>query len=216
MSTTTIHVFNANGIRDYSRDVRYSNGWTAPVLWRTLWQKYLAERGTPNSFSTRGCYIGSDGFETLPMQGPLMGELCKLHEDPRLAWFERVALRSTFDHVVVRRGDFIRVAEAFDAFTVAHVAPDAKHVWHVPAYAKLLRELANDETVSAVGWTQTSVSDMFRSRRRTEDELAEDELAESEPYNLNTRDEHFVMELVGEEARVLIDAGIVRPNPNVE
>ena len=197
MSSTTIHVFGVKGVRVDA--VEFRNGHTAPCLWQYLWKKYMARPAARS-----GAYIDSDGAfymdeqEELP-QGdtPRLSEFWRLHKDQRLSWFERVALRSTYDHIVVRREHFLRVAEAFDAFTAAHVPAGATHVWHLPGYAEVLRRLANDEQVLGIGWTQTSVCDMFVGKHT--DESEELPYGEYLPYDLNTRDEHHFMELEGDE-----------------
>lgn len=196
MSSTTIHVFGSDGRRDYGRDRGFRNGHTSPVLWRILWRKYLARRGTPGYFNLLPC--DAEGYEVFPFETSQLEPFWKLHEDPRLAWFERLSLRSTFDHVVVRREHFSRLAEAFNLFTAAHVEPEPKHVWHLPGYAAYLRELADDETVLGVGWTQTSVVDMFLPEYAKDPDMDEG-LTEGAPYNLNTRSEHWFMELEGDE-----------------
>lgn len=208
MSTTTIHVFRTDGKRDYDADRDFRNGHTAPILWGILWKKYLAKRGSPNDYDpVLRTFIGDDGFESFPMMSEAaLKPFWALHNDPRLAWFERLTLRSTYDHVVVRREHFLRIAEAFDIFTATHVAPDRKHVWNVPGYAAYLRELAGDETVMGVGWTQTSVVDMFLSETDPNDEDAE-----GKPYDLNTRTEHWYMDLEGDEVASTIDPNDLAP-----
>lgn len=193
MSSTTIHVFGIDGKRDYARDRNFRNGHTATVLWHILWKKYLARRGPACSFHPP---CDDDGYEYFPINDAQLEPFWALHQDPRLTWFERLTLRSTYDHVVVRRAHFRRLAEAFDLFTATHIAPDAKHVWHVPGYAAYLRELADDETVLGVGWTQTSVVDMFLGAPGPDDE---DGYGERLPYDLNTRTEHWFIESDGDE-----------------
>lgn len=124
-------VISPDGKPEYHKEYRNSHG-AAAFVWAELADRYL---DTPWMFA---------------------GErLWGLASDARMAPFEIVVLRWTFDRVAVRRGDFGRLADAMDAFVQRHPSRDS--ACHLPSIARDLRALVDSDVMGAC-WNQTSVA----------------------------------------------------------
>lgn len=89
-------------------------------------------------------------------------ELWKLWRRDSLMDCERWTLLSTFDRAILGRGDFQRMADAFDQFVEFH--PPGDHVCSLPDQANLIRRLAGPAPglsflPSFLAWWQTSTSE---------------------------------------------------------
>lgn len=117
----------------------FKNSWLgAMLIWNTLSKRYLGLDGAPI------------------MGGPALQRLWDLAGDRAVPFQIRLVHGSTMDKVMVRRENLERLADAMDFFAET-LCPD--NSGHLRPHAELLREAAKDETLLAVCWTQTSVSD---------------------------------------------------------
>lgn len=204
MSSTEVFIFSQNGQIERTED--YRNGHTASVLWRFLWLEYMAgadtyRGGLDEEIMPRR--LRGAGKEPFPWSNSThLKDFWKLHQDPRLAWFEVAALCSTYDRCVVKREAFTRLADAYDAFTVKYFEGEAPTVvWHLPAWAELLRKLANDETVRAIGWNQTTVGErLFTPAPKVCPTCNHEDEEGGAPYCLDTRSEHWYLVVGDDEA----------------
>ncbi len=200
MSHTTVFIFGQNG--QIERKEEYRNSHTANVPWQLLWLEYMARpdptwRGSSIDIEKPARLRRADK-EPFPWSNGLrLKEFWKLPEDPRLAWFERAALRGTYDRCVVKRETFTRLADAYDAFTAKYFEGETPTVvWHLPAWAELLRKLADDETVRAIGWNQTSVGEsLFTNAPKVCPTCDHEDEEGGAPYCLDTRSEHWYLDV---------------------
>lgn len=118
------------------REFGNSHG-SAPRIWSTLCARYFAEE-----------------FRWL-LRPETLAELQRLN----LTWFERVALLSTMDRVIVPFRHLIFCANAFEQFDRLYPCPG--RVNHLPEFAKILRELAASGRQDLLGvcWHQSSTSE---------------------------------------------------------
>lgn len=103
----------------------------------------------------------------------------------------RIVMAFTFDNVMVKRENFIRLAEAMEAFCKRF---GSGSLWE---QAEVLRQLAADETAYAVCWNQTSVNaDTWWVRDET---LSEDEDEQYRMYDISKDSGHWFLfdELAG-------------------
>lgn len=88
-----------------------------------------------------------------------------LDGDLRLTDEERITLMTTFDNVMVKRENFVRVAEAFEMFLELH--PPGNRVESLSKQAATLRRISDDAEFFAVCWNQTTVNcGIWNSRER--------------------------------------------------
>ncbi|KPJ72756.1 MAG: hypothetical protein AMS14_07180 [Planctomycetes bacterium DG_20] len=97
----------------------------------------------------------------------------------------RIVMAFTFDNVMVRRKNFVRLAEAMEAFA-KRFGPGT--LWE---QAQMLRQLASDETVYAVCWNQTSVNaDTWWIRDQS---LSDDEDEQYRMYDISKDKGHWFL-----------------------
>lgn len=139
MSYTMIHkVTPGAGYEDLQE---FHNSWgSAPVVWGTLTEKVLHKE----QFSWA---VGST-----------INAVWALWDDKGLAEFVRAVLGMTFDRIYIERRHFHRAASDIRKFLDWAPQPDS-HANHWPAFADLLDSLADDETMPAIGFTHSSVSE---------------------------------------------------------
>lgn len=107
----------------------------------------------------------------------------------------RIVMAFTFDNVMVRRENLVRLAEAMEAFA-KRFGPGT-----LLEQAQVLQELAVDDTAYAVCWNQTSVNaDTWWVRDET---LSEDEDEQYRRYDISKDSGHWFLfdELAGSEKR---------------
>jgi len=91
---------------------------------------------------------------------------------------DRIVLGTTFDDVLVKRENFLRVVEAFESF-------DGDT--NLKEQAAVIRKFINDPDITAIGWNATSVNcDTWANAGCS----AQDE-TEGAPYNYMTQDKHW-------------------------
>ena len=183
MSYTEIFVFRKDGNAGGLEDVK--NSWRgAMAIWRILEKKYLDPLPRPMWMTlenykelgySRTCqppsYIDSKSSPQKP--------IWDLWNDENVSRVDKIALGTTFDKVVVMRGNIEETAKAFEEF---------KGDTSLNEQAKILREALEDEYNIAIGWNQTSVNSDTWSNYNYDEENEE-----STPYNLHKQTDHFDM-----------------------
>ena len=101
-----------------------------------------------------------------------------LADNPEITFHERIVLFTTLDDCLVKKEDIERVIEAFEQF-----GGDT----NLPEQAEILRKIAEDDNVIAVGWSQNSVSCEGWDAAGGYDEETEECL----PYNCLTGTKHY-------------------------
>lgn len=117
---------------------------------------------------------GEEGY--LMIRAGLMDRLWALRDDDRLAWWEKVALISTFDGVVILREDFDRLIEAYGKW--AQHTGDPGSIPEQLHYFRLLKD--HDRKFRGICFNQTSVC---ANPWWVNDESGEDE--EGRPFNID-------------------------------
>jgi hypothetical protein len=105
MSRTEIYAITPDG--DIELEAKIGNSYRgAMYVWTTLSVKYGLVKP------------GEEGY--LIIRPGLMDRLWKLRDDGRLSWWEKVALISTFDNVVIMRDDMHRLIVALNTWAAQH------------------------------------------------------------------------------------------------
>lgn len=133
MSYTTLYLVPESGsVEDFAE---YRNAFRGGYLvWDNMARQYLGEPASGFMFSGMQPVWDLAGDEGVP----------EAH---------RLVMMSTFDKVMVRRENLVRLAEAFERYSA-----DFEDPGHIPAQAADLRRLAEEPRCFAVCWCQTSVS----------------------------------------------------------
>lgn len=169
MSYTEIYSFDAQGRSEFYDKINNSRR-GAPAVWRTLESKYLPEF----MFTTLGGDKEPASRVSLLDPAPLQ-EIWNMASDPRLSEGERICMLSTFDKVLLRKENFMRVVEAFRAF---------EGDTNLPEQADVIEHMFNDEGIVALGWNQTSINGSLWDSYNPDTE-------EHTPYDLEYGDKHF-------------------------
>jgi hypothetical protein len=172
MSYTEIFGFGKEGNAYFAGETPNSHR-GAMMVWRTMEQKYLP----PLRFSR----CSSDDEEEF-------GQVIGLYKDPRVSLTDKIVLMTTFDKVLVKKEDLLRVILAFEVF---------EGETSLKEQAVILRRMFDDDKCIAVGWNQTSVnSDTWVSYNYDE------EKEEHTPYNCLKQNDHWwLFDEIKEEAR---------------
>jgi hypothetical protein len=171
MSRTTIWIADQAGTM--RRGPEFHNAWrSAAAVWEHLGGRWGHKRGE-----------GS-----ILMDKAALSALWNDAANPARPWHERVVLACTFDRALVRREEFEVVAGCMDAVAARMTVPQS-----LTEQAATLRELAGDETVTAIGWQQTSVAEELWWVSSDEDE------EDGHPYVIGTDPdaEAWVLGIVG-------------------
>lgn len=146
MSYSTMHVAHADGdVHDY-KEYRNGHGYALPA-WEYLANKYIPRLpGEDDSkFHIRWWYT----------------DACKavwaLAKDKRLETWELLVLHASFDHAVVEREHFHKLAAAFEHIGREYAKIKPECVNHYPAMANDIRTLPPE--VQAICFTATSCGD---------------------------------------------------------
>lgn len=135
----------------------------AILIWRWLAKKYL----------------GDIPFFTLMHENDK--SLWNLAYDQSIKESHRIVLANTFDNVLVRRENLLRLIKAMRSFD-----KDCGDSGHIPEQADALEALLNDSNVLAIGWNQTSVVNCLWQSRYDENE---NEI----PFNIKNDIEHWFL-----------------------
>ena len=111
-----------------------------------------------------------------------MQEVWDLWKAPRVLRQHRIVMASTFDRVMVRRDNLLRLIEAIEEYA-KDFDPGT-----LLAQARKLQELVQDDDVIAVCWNQTSVN---CNPWWVYD--GDDELDEGRSYNVNADENHWFL-----------------------
>jgi len=161
MSHTKIYRVPAAG--PVSEHSRYPNSWgSAAYIWVSLCN----------------AHYGLPGWSSLP-DIQLLWDLAKHPAVPR---HQQIALKATFDMVMVRRENLGEVIEAFGMFY--RDFPPGDHACSIPAQSENLRVLFQDPDCFAVCWQQTTTCRYLWQVPYNED---------SRPYDLARDEGHWFL-----------------------
>lgn len=160
MSYTTLYVVREDGKLEENAAFRNAHR-GALLVWIELARKY-----------------GIDSPEMVLLNEAKAREVWGLAKDPRVSEADQIAMKTTFDRVLVVPADFEKVVSALRES--AKSLPD--HC-SIKDQADAIELLIGDTTVVAVGWNQTSVTQAW------EDYYSD----ESEDYNLTRAHKHWYM-----------------------
>jgi hypothetical protein len=159
VSTTEIYGFNPRGKPYLLGEV--ANAWrSGPAIWAYLEEKYLP----PFRPSYLPGHVKDEEIETYLGYRPTrftasayapdaMKSVWGLIDREELLDYERIALASTFDRVVVFRRDFSRLISAFHCFPGPTNLHDQTEIITPRAF--------DDVSCKAIAWNQTSVNEAW-------------------------------------------------------
>ncbi len=178
MSYSQLVVFR-DGIAECDEEYRNSHG-TVTVIWDALLQKY------------EHLVCPDKPFMSPPTCGILGGweKLWSVHAEGKLPLrpWEEMALQWSYDNALVHACDAHHLARALERFEDAHVVT-ARRVCHLSAIAKRMRELSDDEAVTAFGIHATSVCENPWFDH-------DSETGESAPYSTKSGTRHHFITVV--------------------
>lgn len=161
MSRATLHGFGRDGEIYSIND--YPNAWHGAII---VWMEMAKKYGIPNAEAVLYDNAVADKVWGLPSTNKNMTEA------------DRITMMTTFDRFIVYKQDF----PALIAAMKASAAWLPEHC-HIIKEANDIEKLLDDDNLTAVAWTQTSVADCWGSGEFDENE-------ESVPYNLNKHTKH--------------------------
>ncbi len=189
MSCTEIYGFDKDGNAYLQAEI--NNAWrSAMAIWRILEEKYLppyipdyikhANWYSPEmSFDevvAKNCFKPSRLVMSFIKDNPAQ-EIWDLAASEKVSVTDKIVLLTTFDKVIVKKENFSRVIEAFNAF---------EGETSLKEQAAVLREMLGDENCIAAGWNQTSVNANTWSTYNCDDKTGK-----CVPYNCLTQNEHY-------------------------
>ena len=156
MSYTEMFGFDKNGNAYPYAEI--DNSWRSLIaVWEHLVKKYL----------------NIDKFAYHSMK-----EIDELIEKNILSEVDKICLYTTFDNVLVKKEDMLRVIDAFRKFDSDRTS--------LKEQADILEEMLNNDDCIAVGWNQTSVNDDIWYRYNYDEETES-----YVPYNCLTGNKHI-------------------------
>lgn len=186
MSYTTLYLVPESGeIREYAE---YRNAYgLAAYCWTSLCDRYL------------------DGVQWI-LSDDAIKRLWGLAKDGRMPEHHKIALRTTFDNVMVRRENLLRVGDAFDQFVKDF--PPGKQACSLSKQAADLRLLSHNAKCFAVCWCQTSVAaDAWMTR--DDDEVNEEGDPVYRGWDISKDEGHwFLFDEVEEEVEGAADGAV--------
>lgn len=184
MSYTEIFAFNKDGL--CCEEYAIKNAWAgAMAVWGILEEKYLPPYRpsyVPDGMSMQE-FEQRFGFKpsrlsitvAIKKENPAT-EIWKLFENGTVSMNDRIVLGTTLDYVLVRRSEIGKVIDAFRNFDGGT---------NLNEQADILSKIMQDESISAVGWNQTSVNaDTWMNAGPYEQD-------ERQPYNYLIQDNHW-------------------------
>lgn len=189
MSYTEIYTFSKDGACEDCHEVK--NAWRgALAVWSLLERKYLPvyrPRYVPD-------YVPDDEVEAFcgfspnrigAFDGDAIKEIWNLCRQSYVSETDKIVLLTTLDNVLVKREHIQKVIEAFEAFAKEHADKT-----NLDQQAAVLKEILEDDEVTAVGWNQTSVNgDSWSNAGETVIDEDGDECGS--PYNYKTGNKHW-------------------------
>lgn len=161
MSRATLHGFDREGQIYNIAD--YNNAWYGAII---VWMEMAKKYGIPNG-------------EEVIFNNVVAEKVWGLSKDKNTTKADRITMMTTFDRFIVYKQDFpdlIAAMKESASWLPAHC--------HVIKEANDIEKLLSDENITAIAWTQTSVSDCWGSGEYDENE---DQI----PYNLNEHNKHY-------------------------
>ena len=164
MSYTEMYKVNSDGTVHHAAEFRNSfRG--AFLVWKQMGERYL----------------GIDAGKAIAYNES-MQEVWNLWKSPDVPLHHRIVMMSTFDHVMVRRENLPRLIAAIEKYALSFDPGTLLQQAHK------LQELAQDESVLAVCWNQTSVNcGVWWVYDGSNDE------DEGQPYNINRDSDHYFL-----------------------
>lgn len=191
MSCTLIYGFGMDGTCT-DEVVAIQNAFRGGIaVWRALEKKYLPSyrpAWVPKGVSDDEIldYIGFEPSRATSLtDDEAIKDIWNLFKAENTSETDRIVLGTTFDNVLVRRGNILKVVEAFEAFDKEH-----EGMSNLKEQADGIRSFLADPQITAIGWNQTSVNgdDWSNSGETMEDEDG-DEVGG--PYNFKTGTDHW-------------------------
>lgn len=183
MSYTEIFGFNKEGFAYGEADVKNAHR-GAMAIWRILEERYLPQY-RPSYIPS---YIPDEKLEDFchfkPSRcgaftdGEAMKEVWNLVDDDRLKVCEKIAMASTFDHVIIKKENLLKLITAFREF---------EGQTSLKEQADIIEKMLAKEDCIAVGFNQTSVNGDTWTNIGGYDEDADEVI----PYNILTGDKHW-------------------------
>lgn len=189
MSYTEIYGFDKEGYAYFQAEIH--NSWRgAMAIWSILEERYLppyipdyikrANWYSPemsfNEIVARTGHTPSRLVPTFKEADPTQ-EIWDLADNEKVSIIDKIVLFTTFDKILIKRDDFSRVIEAFNAF---------EGKTSLKEQAVVLQKMLSDENCIAAGWNQTSVNADTWSTYNYDEETGE-----CAPYNCLTQNEHY-------------------------
>lgn len=110
-------------------------------------------------------------------------KLEQLAANPKVPWFERTVLETTFDYAIIRKEDIPKVVSALEKFEEAY--HNEGHVNHIPAVISALQKLANENIIGVCFYPTSTIDNPWVLYNGKEDL--------SVPYNIfKGTKHHFV------------------------
>ena len=177
MSYTTMLTVMKSGALRPKHEYKNSHR-SAPIIWNFLYDKYIPHGPY--------AYMFSDTESK---------KLWALAKDERLAEHEKIALVLTFEELILKKKNFLRVVDALRKIEVDCIAAmknkhgdEAGDSTHLTTIANDLEALQNDKTVQGVAFIWTSVcGDCWESPRQDE------KSNRYTPYNIKKDKKHWFM-----------------------
>lgn len=159
MSYTTLYLVPSVGEIKTFREFRnaFRGAW---LVWTTMSEQYLGQDAIG--------YMLADNMQPI----------WDLHANLKVPEAHRLVMMSTFDTVMVKRENLLRLAEAFDQY-----AKDFDDPGHIPDEANALRELAEHPDCVAVCWSSADVWSV----------KLEDGTDESRAYDVSLDNDHWFL-----------------------
>ena len=186
MSYTEIFAFNKDGL--CCEEYAIKNAWAgAMAVWGILEEKYLPpyrpsyvpDGMSMQEFEQRFGYKPSRLSITAAVEkeNPA-NQIWNLFENESISMDDRIVLGTTLDRVLVRRNEIGKVIHAFRNF---------QGITNLKEQADILSKLMQDESISAVGWNQTSAN---ADTWMTAGGLSDNDEGRL-PYNYQKQDDHW-------------------------
>ena len=175
MSSTLLLAVRGDG--ELAPYANYKNAWHGAML---IWVKFAERYNTP-------FLMGSENVA-----------FWKLADDPKVPFFDRVTLATTYDRVVVYSGDFKRLVEALRQSSIwlpehCHIRKQADDIEKI---IELNSKCSEPELcIVGVAWNQTSVVDTWetgetRTAYETDENGRREEYLQEVPYNIYSMNKH--------------------------
>lgn len=197
MSYTEMYVVTPESDGKFVCSAHFQNSYgSAPFVWERLLYRYR-ELIVPGKqfYGEPGCEAYARDLLLSIDCWPMVWDFEKEHGEKMQPW-ERNVLYSTYDGALLPREGFLVMADSLQRFYDQYYVNEVRNrVCSIDAQASVLRRV-HEEGALYAAWYQTSTSEWFGEIRY--DEETEEEI----PYNVNTRTDHWLIEVLPIEPEV--------------